>query len=168
MSKHYLKYILPLLLLLNSCSYLIKMEEQQASLVDKVQSQKTVICIPSNKQISVVSSNSNAVTSYLGAIKKISKDNNLSLTDKFVLLALWQMNLRPDLSSPYSHLQLLHTVNGKSNYTSFTPIASQMTEDDVVNFKNSTKKAWKKHRGSGPGSSAAAEDLDKVRKEFKG
>ena len=37
----------------------------------------------------------------------------------------------------------------------------KMTEDDVVNFKNRTKKAWKKHRGSGPGSSAAAEDLDK-------
>ncbi len=37
----------------------------------------------------------------------------------------------------------------------------KMTQDDVIGFKNNTKKMWKKQRASGPGSSIAQEDLDK-------
>jgi dynein heavy chain len=36
-----------------------------------------------------------------------------------------------------------------------------MTEADVTNFKNSTKKVWKKQRANGPGSSNGSDDLEK-------
>jgi hypothetical protein len=49
-------------------------------------------------------------------IKKISQFKRFSFIDKSVLWSLLQMNLRPDLSSPTSKMQMLIKVNGKENY----------------------------------------------------
>ena len=50
-----------------------------------------------------------------------NKNNSLSFVEKFVIISLIELGRRPDITSPYSRLQVIAKINGNFKYYDFKP-----------------------------------------------
>ncbi|MBF0207943.1 MAG: hypothetical protein HQK53_13775 [Oligoflexia bacterium] len=124
------------LLLLNSCSFIIKNVEREEDPFYRLKDnqQRTTFCDnyhPESakqpiKQRTIISGEySNAQDHFYKFLqrsneKKFNLKFNLTFIEKFVLLSFLQFNLRPEVSSPTANLLLFIEHQGKSKYWNFT------------------------------------------------
>jgi hypothetical protein len=107
-----------LLLILSSCSLFIQNFEGdilESNNVKPLSLSSKTICDVVDEDI-IISENKSAQKSFNKFLLKVKSRGALKFVDKAVLWSLLQMNLRPDLSSPTSKLQLMIKINNKFEY----------------------------------------------------
>ncbi|MBF0313307.1 MAG: hypothetical protein HQK52_07815 [Oligoflexia bacterium] len=121
----FLKHLLLALLLftLTNCAFVIK---QSGNFDENPYYQKKELLppktfCPHNKRM-LITSGLLFKENFMAFLSKL-QNANIVLTpiEKFVLLALLQQNLRPDLASPTARLQVLTNNHGKQQYFNFIP-----------------------------------------------
>ena len=104
--------------LASSCSYLIKSYDEdiinQKGIKPLDETSKTYCAERSN--LILVNDNEHSQKVFSQYIVNLEKKRLLSFIDKVVLWSFAQMNLRPDLSSPTSKLQILIKTNKEDKY----------------------------------------------------
>lgn len=79
---------------------------------------KPLYCEKKNS-LQLVNSSRPTQEAFVAFLSKVSKEKRISFVDQAVLWSLIQMNLRPDLASPTSKLQLFIKNNGSMDYFHF-------------------------------------------------
>ena len=105
-------------LILSSCSLFIQNFEGdilEANNVKPLSLSSKIICEIVDEDI-LISENKAAQKSFNMFLLKIKSKGPLKFVDKAVLWSLLQMNLRPDLSSPTSKLQIMVKINNNFEY----------------------------------------------------
>lgn len=111
--------LLPLILLVSSCSFFI--EKLDTKLVDEkdyrenMPSAETFCPVDKKQNLQIVGTNAAAQSIF----SDLSKNRSLDFLDNFAIWSLAQFSIRPDQSSPTARLQVLMNVQGKSQYFDF-------------------------------------------------
>lgn len=106
---------------LSSCSYLIKETQYSYDNLPLIADSTRTSCQASEGQRSYAGEHDSSIEVFHAAIERISRQETLSSTDEFVLWSLFQMNIRPESSSPSSRLQALVFTNGEWSYWDVSP-----------------------------------------------
>lgn len=109
--------ILLLISTLSSCALIIELDKLDEQKLKTINSPKGNYCPLNQKSNLTIASSDKELAALFSTINKKLKKYNLSFIDQFVLLALIQVNLRPDLASPSSNLYLLINNNKHLSFT---------------------------------------------------
>ena len=117
---NYIRFFL-LIIISTNCSLFIKLDKLQNDDIKlKEFIKKEEACkINHSSQTIYSGTNRRAILVFKKAIRKISKEIELSFIDNSILWSLYQMNIRPDLSTPGSRLQLIITIDNQLQYWDF-------------------------------------------------
>lgn len=106
------------ILLAQSCAYFVNTFDQnrlsQEAIVYKKESKK-LFC-SKESSLELVNSSNNSQKAFEKLLEQLASRTSLKSIDKIVLWSLAQMNLRPDLASPTSKLQIFVNINGNYRY----------------------------------------------------
>jgi hypothetical protein len=114
--------LLLLLMFTSSCAYLLDRLDsdfgENAPLEIKPESKQTY-CPKGNSYNQLVSENKRSHETFNRFLVQVESVDQLKFIDKAVLWSLVQMNLRPDLSSPHSRMQMLIYHGGKEHFLNY-------------------------------------------------
>lgn len=137
--------LLIILILCSSCAYIIEKADQDFQNNEKIEislPQIKTYCQENESLIQILSENESNHSHFKDFLSKAQIKAQLSFIDEIVLWSLIQMNLRPDLSSPYSRIQVsLKYKNIDYYFNYFSSENNEMTylfglEDLLKKFKS--------------------------------
>lgn len=117
--------ILPLSLLLllfsSSCAFFLERLDKKENnpIIEISIDKKQTFCPINNSYLQLISQNEKSHQHFSKFLLRVESVRNINFIDKVVLWSLLQMNLRPDLSTPQSRIQVLINYQGKEEYLSY-------------------------------------------------
>lgn len=111
------------ILLTGSCSYYIKLLNSDKKVFLLKGEKKETFCDEKfDHDIVLLGSNKKAIQDFSNFLKDNKVKDKLGLIEKAVLWSLLQMNIRPNIVSPSSRLQLFISFNNRKRFFDFTVI----------------------------------------------